>query len=114
MQEEGLPTFPPLGPRIPSGCKVGRDSRSGCSPSCQLEDAHSRIEAFAKPFHHCCKEPPQVFLPLSPPQVYLLAGQLCGTSTRLQPGLATWLLSKSKYSSPRSTWGLYFCSEEVQ
>lgn len=109
-----MPTFPPLAPRIPSGCKAGRDSRSACSPSCQLEDAHTRIEAFAKPFHHSCKEPPQVFLPLPLLQVCLLPDQLCGTSTRLQPGLATWLLSKSKYSSLRGTWGLYFCSEEVQ
>lgn len=48
-----------------------------------------------EPFHHCYKEPPQVFLPLSLLHICLLADQLCGTSSRLQPGLAIWLLSNS-------------------
>lgn len=66
-----MATFPPLTPRIPPGYE-GK-SWSGSSPSCQTEDAHAGMEAFAEPFHHCCKEPLQVSPPASLPQVCLLA-----------------------------------------
>lgn len=57
MQEEGLPTFPLFSPRIPSGCKASRESSSGFRPSCQVEDAHTRIETFQSPFTTAAKSP---------------------------------------------------------